>query len=265
VISIDKDKSNQADLQAQVNRKRWLSPSSINTYLRCPRKFYLQYVRKLKKKPSIHLIRGLIIHKTIERFFNEEIAKATCAHYNEIRNRILSIFKEEWTDKKATFHNLKLKDQDLEFLYSDSSKMIINWLHDYLRSKILQSQEPECEKTLFSRKWMVMGRIDAIYSGRDPPLMIDYKTCKSLELTDDYKRQLGIYALLYEEKHGIRPITGIHYVKFQNGLRIYKIRDTFLDNLKKTIKDIHQKTKSINEKDYPCTCNGWCRNEFTSN
>ena len=31
-----------------INKKRWLSPTAINTYLRCPRKFFLRYIKKLK-------------------------------------------------------------------------------------------------------------------------------------------------------------------------------------------------------------------------
>ena len=40
--------------------RKYHSPSSINTYLRCPRKYFYRYIRKLKDKPSIHLIRGCV-------------------------------------------------------------------------------------------------------------------------------------------------------------------------------------------------------------
>ena len=43
--------------------ERILSPTSINTYLNCPRKFYLRYIQRLKSRPTIHLIRGQIVHR----------------------------------------------------------------------------------------------------------------------------------------------------------------------------------------------------------
>ena len=48
--------------------RKILSPTSINTYLRCPRKYYLKYIKGLKEKPSIYLIRGKAVHDTIVKF-----------------------------------------------------------------------------------------------------------------------------------------------------------------------------------------------------
>ena len=46
-----------------------LSPSAINSYYKCPREYYYTYIGKLKTKPSIHLVKGSIVHKTLEDFF----------------------------------------------------------------------------------------------------------------------------------------------------------------------------------------------------
>jgi len=51
---------------------KFLSPTSINTYLRCPRKYYLKYIKGLKEKPSIHLIRGKAVHDAIAKFHKSE-------------------------------------------------------------------------------------------------------------------------------------------------------------------------------------------------
>jgi ATP-dependent helicase/DNAse subunit B len=50
--------------------KRVQSPSSINTYNQCPRKYYYQYILKLPTRPSIHLVRGNIAHSVLEDFFS---------------------------------------------------------------------------------------------------------------------------------------------------------------------------------------------------
>ena len=53
---------------SQQNKKRWLSATAINTYLRCPHKFYLRYIKKLKTKPSIYLFRGMAVHEALAEF-----------------------------------------------------------------------------------------------------------------------------------------------------------------------------------------------------
>lgn len=140
--------------------------------------------------------------------------------------------------------------------------MIVNWLHDFIKSGEPGAQYSELETKIFSKHWRVMCIIDRVSKARSPPLLIDYKTCKSAELKDDYKRQMGICALLYEEKHGVKPATAIHYLKFLDGLKSFNLTDEFMEDLKRLIIEIHHKTMSENEDDYPCTCGGWCDKDF---
>ena len=39
-----------------------LSPSKINTYMKCPREFYYKYIAKIPEKKTIHLFRGTLVH-----------------------------------------------------------------------------------------------------------------------------------------------------------------------------------------------------------
>jgi len=208
-------------------------------------------------------LRGSAVHKTLERFFREGYADSgDYAYYDDTRNAILSLFNDEWRSRKDQLLRLDLKEQDLAFYYADSQKMLINWLHDHLKSNETNGHPPMLEQTIFSKKWMLMGRIDAIYSARDPPLLIDWKTCKSIDFTDDYKRQMAIYALLYEGKYGQKPTTAIHYLKFLDGLRKFNISENFMEDLKNTILEVHHKTMSTDEEDYPCKCGGWCEKDL---
>jgi RecB family exonuclease len=246
-----------------TKRQRWLSPTSINTYLRCPRKFYLRYIKKLKTKPNIHLLRGSAVHKALERYFREGyVDSSDYAYYDDTRRAILSLFSDEWRSRKDQLLALELKDQDLAFYYQDSQKMIINWFHDYLKSGEPGSQYSETEQKIFSAKWRTMCIIDRVSKARSPPLIIDYKTCKSAELKDEYKRQMGICALLYEDKYGVKPATAIHYLKFLGGLRSLNLSDKFMEDLKRLIMKIHDKTMPEKEDDYVCTCGGWCEKDF---
>lgn len=242
-------------------RKRWLSPSSINTYMRCPHKFYLQYVKRMKSKLNIHLLRGGIVHKALERFFREGYTDSS--HYDTLRAHILTIFNEEWKGKKDQLLGLKLEETDLAFYYQDSQKMVINWLHDWLKSEASEQPESALEESIFNKKWQLCGRIDRIIKNRSPPLVIDFKTCKSIDLkSEDYRRQMAIYHLLYSEKHLQKPNTAIHFLKFPNGLREINPTEEEIEDLKRLILEIHDKTQSTDPADYPCECHGWCSKEF---
>lgn len=184
--------------------------------------------------------------------------------YSELRMIVTDLMKDEWLNLKERLLELKLSKDDLDFFYHDSQKMILNFLHDFLKDGGFEKPAPIIEKTLFSKKLMLLGRIDAIYRNKDPPLIVDYKTCKSKEMIDDYKRQLAIYALLYKEQFKRRPIVGIHFVKFKDGLSKFRISEQTLSNIKDTVKKIHQKTQSTDIRDYPCKC-GWCKTNFIIN
>ena len=46
-----------------------LSPTSINTYHKCPREFFYSYIEKQKMKPNIALVKGSVIHSVLENFY----------------------------------------------------------------------------------------------------------------------------------------------------------------------------------------------------
>ena len=49
-----------------------LSPSKINTYLKCPREFYYNYIAKLPQKKTIHLFRGTLVNQILEDLFKKQ-------------------------------------------------------------------------------------------------------------------------------------------------------------------------------------------------
>jgi CRISPR/Cas system-associated exonuclease Cas4 (RecB family) len=248
-------------IENQKNRKRWLSPSSINAYIRCPRKFYYSKIAKLKQKPSIHLIRGIAVHNAIEKFYKYKVNQCADMEYSRLRKIVIELLRDEWLVQKKNIRKLDLSNDDLGFFVQESKKMMLNFLHDFIHNKGFEKKPPVIEKTLFSKKHKVLGRIDAIYNNKDPPLLVDFKTSKSKKVYDDQKRQLGIYALLYKENFNKLPDVAIHFLKFKDGLERFEVTDKFIEDIKILIADIHEKTQSDDIKDYPCTC-GWCDKDF---
>jgi CRISPR/Cas system-associated exonuclease Cas4 (RecB family) len=248
------------DIPTQPKRK-WLSPTAINSYLHCPRKYYYRYIEKRKSKPNIHLMRGLAVHKAIEKFYTHKLDKRPDLDYGTLRKTLLDLFRTEWDTYTKSLLESKLTQGDLAFFRHESEHMMLNFLHDFLENADNNQPSPDIEKTLYAKEDGLLARLDAVYHARDPPLIVDYKTSKSAEVTDEHKRQMGLCAMLYETIYGTRPLAGLHFLKFRDGRKLFRITDTFLEKLRNLIGTIRQKTRTTNITDYPCLC-GWCEHEF---
>jgi len=108
-----------------------------------------------------------------------------------------------------------------------------------------------------------MGIVDVIKENGNSIEIIDYKTSKNAVLTGEYKLQLAIYALLYEENFNKFPDkVGIHFLKFKDGIRMFNVDENLINLAKRESKLIHVNTVSDDPADYPCTCGGWCERDF---
>lgn len=241
---------------------KWLTPTAINTYLRCPRKYYYRYIRKLPTKTNIHLVRGCIVHEVLDLFFKLRVYSKSGETYGSLRQATLALFEATWDSHKDQLDQLHMKPQDLEFYRDDSRKMIINWLHVFLKSP-LKDPNPKTEVKMFSKKHKVWGVIDVVQNTAAPQV-IDYKTSKSMKMIDDYRLQLSIYALLYFEKYGRLPHrVGIHFLKFKDGLKLFEPNEKALRYAVDKINKVRNAPATTNVADYPCTCGGWCHKDFT--
>ena len=239
---------------------KFLSPTSINTYLRCPRKYYLKYIKGLKEKPSIHLIRGKAVHDSIAQFY--QTLRGKLGTFEEMKIGLLSFFDRLWIEQEEEMQTLNLSERILNEYYRESAEMLIGWLRRNLKVILNGQPKPETEIKLFSQSHRVMGIIDAIHKGNGKVSLIDYKTSKKDELTQDIKVQMAVYALLYKETFGVLPESiSIDFLKFEKAIP-FKVTDEFTQYAIKTCKEVHEKTSSVSEEDYPCKCGGWCERDF---
>jgi CRISPR/Cas system-associated exonuclease Cas4 (RecB family) len=248
-------------IEKKNKKKQWLSPTSINAYLRCPRKFYLSKIEKRKQKPSIHLIRGIAVHSTIEKFYKHKINRCRNMDYSDLRQIVLDLFRDEWESRGSDLIELKLQVDELDFFYTQSEKMMINFLGEFICSHGFEKPDPIVEKTLFSHKFKLLARLDKIDRARSPPIITDFKTSKSKEITEDTKRQMGICSILYEEVFKTKPYLIVHFLNFRSGKMAVQINDDYKRYLREQIANIHHKTQSKDINNYPCTC-GWCNKDF---
>ena len=112
------------------------SPSSINTYKQCPRKYYYSYIKKLQTLPSIHLIRGKIVHSVLEDFFKLNVDHISEETYDfELKVILNEIFKKHWSTNRSSLSLLNLSEAELKH-YHDESKVMVNNFHSMFMNKL---------------------------------------------------------------------------------------------------------------------------------
>jgi CRISPR/Cas system-associated exonuclease Cas4 (RecB family) len=248
----------------KIKKQTWLTPTSINAYMHCPRKYYLKKIAKCPQKPTVYLIRGRAVHRTIELFYKLNINHCVLFNYSDFERILQDLFKQEWEDQKKSLKNIDLTDNEIDYYFFESCKMIKNFAYDFYNNQEFEKPSPVIEKNLISKKLNLKGRVDAIHYNRNaraPPLIIDYKTCQSKGITKEYKRQAYIYALLYYEQYKAIPHVGIQFLSFKDGLLKFPVTKTNLEETSNLVRKIQSRVLSTDIKDYPCTC-GWCKNEF---
>jgi len=243
------------------------SPSSINTYKQCPRKYYYQYIKDLPTRPSIHLIRGKIAHSVLEDFFKINIDNISENFDFEFKVVLHELLSKHWKASKEKLSALGMADQEINFYLDETKDMIQFWLIDFLRKleehpkdikQAFLELTPITEQHFISQAHGVQGYIDAIFNINNEIQIIDYKTSNHDKINASYRLQLAIYALLYHEKHGKLPDkVGIHFLKFSE--KHLKATEELLELARGECKYIHEKTQSDDIQDYPKKESGLCK------
>lgn len=119
------------------------------------------------------------------------------------------------------------------------------------------------EEKIFSKKYMMMGIIDAINMGDGKTVIIDYKTSSSDDITADIQRQAIVYYLIFKDKFKKSPDKIlIHFLNYRGPPRPVYIDDEVIKWGKILIEGVRMNITSQKEADYPCTCGGYCERNF---
>ena len=244
--------------------RRILSPTAINTYLSCPRKYYLRYIRKLPTRPSIHLIRGSLIHKTLQTFNKNCVRGPPHAHTREPSKELLEIFSRLWLESESALSALGLSQEELKEYHDESELMLLNF-SDWFSRQDIPPLVDYSEVKLFSNRLGLMGIVDAVKFRDHEVTLIDYKTSKNCTVTDEIFRQVVLYALLYQDRYNKAPdVVCIHFLKEPGDPIPVHIDENFLEYAEILVDSVREKTLSGDELSYPCTCGGYCERDFTT-
>lgn len=172
---------------------------------------------------------------------------------------IQEMFKKEWDAAAEQFAELNMSAEELAQYRAETQTMMHNFFH-YLVDRLkltgkplkeaFASEQPEREVRLQSDHHGVMGYADAIQQEGSKILILDYKTSKKAEITDDYRLQLSIYGMLYEELAKLPDDVGIFFLKHGRELRI-PMTPLMASRAKEEVAAVHDGTRSREIDDYP--------------
>lgn len=247
--------------------KRVQSPSSIKTFKQCPRKYYYSYILKLPQEPNIHQVRGNIAHSVLENFFDSDVSMVSLENYEtHLKMIIQKLLLIEWNNAKKELEKVKLtKEQEMHY-FEDTMMMLFNWT-DLFCKKIAKRKgtfqerfkelTPIRELRFVSDNYSVQGYIDAIENHNGHVRLMDYKTSKSEDI-NEHLLQLGIYSLLYKEKHGVLPkYVGVYFLKGQECE--LEVDEELVEMAKKEIEYIHNHTTTDDIHNYPKQTSPLCK------
>jgi ATP-dependent exoDNAse (exonuclease V) beta subunit len=252
--------------------KRVQSPSSINIYKQCPRRYFYQYIKKLPTYPSIHTLRGNIVHSTLELFYELDPQTLDEANWRvDMANYARNLFEALWKKNRNSLLKLAGSEEKYYFFYQESAQMLANWMNAFFSkfSKLLQENtllqawekiRPIAREIEYkSRELSVRGFIDCIEEIDGKIRLIDYKTSKlKKEFPKEYRLQLAIYALMYKEKHGKLPDEAS--VWFLRGEEVVvPITEELVKDALFEVEQIHFNTQSEHISDYPVNITPLCK------
>ncbi len=174
------------------------SPSSILTYLNCPRLFYYQYISKIQlPQKQIHLVFGGAVHKAIEMNF--------------VKQDPFKAFLQEFDIKKLLAEERELHKEYVDLGY----EMIRNYLREYPTLNALYGLE-DGRSEVYIKRYLtnpltgetsslpMAGRIDRLLTNKK---LVEFKTSKAKWNPADvnFKIQTLLYNLWYYSEFGILP------------------------------------------------------------
>jgi len=253
--------------------ERILSASQINTYLACPRKWYYEYVEELPKEETFALVRGTVVHSVCEEFFDYKppFGLPYREMVSQIRDR-----GNDLLDKLWSYHKVTKRFGDDQ--YNETVNMIDRFvlLHKWKMdatfektgdpSKAWNWNVPRFrELHILNRELGVQGYIDAVVDkGDDGIVLVDYKTSSIFKtpISEDYSRQMYIYALLYQrDTKSLPSYCELDFLRYGKSIA-YPVRLEFLEEMENLIHTVHRKIKKEGKENYPANrayrfCN-WC-------
>ncbi len=182
----------------------------------------------------------------------------------------MNAFHEQWALKIPLLLELEPEKEAIKEYYTASLEMLENFFQHFaerLQKLTHQSNvreafaqlRPETEVHFMSEKLQLQGFVDVIQRQGNENVIVDYKTSRSDDVTDEYRLQLGFYAALFKERFGMLPSKAGLYFLRKNTEKFVDVTQTLVDEVVTLCQDVHAKTKSKSMEEYPKNIASHCR------
>lgn len=164
------------------------SPSKLDTWLTCPRRFRFQYVDK-PKPPSrawAHIMLGISVHNALKEWWLLPFEKRTV-------DAARSLLRANW--RVEGFRDVAQADATLDDVEP--------WVVEYVKT-LSPDQEPRVEASVsFTTPTLnVTGRVDRIDARGEELVVVDYKTGRHPLTDDDARTSMALAMYVY----GVRRV-----------------------------------------------------------
>ncbi|MBI5391859.1 PD-(D/E)XK nuclease family protein [Candidatus Woesearchaeota archaeon] len=247
------------------------SAHSISMFKQCRRKYFYKYKLELPEKKGIAAINGQVVHAALEEFFNMNLEQVNELNFEEkCKIHLFGCFSKAWVAAIPELKEVQEEKITIRKYYEDSLAMLQNFSELFIqrvKKELMSSSfqqafnkwKPESEVYILSEKHQIQGYIDAIHKRNGEVLILDYKTSRKADMTEEYKRQLAIYGLLYKEKFGVAPQkVGLYFLR-HNEEKFMDVNEALLEDVKKECASVHKGTASEDIGAYPKNLGVWCR------
>lgn len=183
-------------LEADTSTK--YSPSKLNTYKDCPRRYRYRYVDKLKRyTQSVEAFLGTCVHSSLEKLY-EDIFHGKALTLEET----LAVYDAAWDEGWSAAIEVRKKEyqpEDWKKLGRECVRAYYEANHPFTQNKTVAVEKRIGFPVVAGgQEYLIEGYIDRLALGPDGAFEIhDYKTARTLpsQADVDEDRQLAIYDL----------------------------------------------------------------------
>jgi putative RecB family exonuclease len=258
------------------DRTKKLSPSSANTFRRCPKLFHYTQVLGEKTPATVAILKGDLAHKVLEDLWRRPVAERTPEKAQELVDHYWADMK---TKPKAqqVLSSDKVNNDDSEIV-SHTKEMVENYFtleKTDGNTKVTLPNNVEIDGQEFHVEGEVKGAsfhgfIDRFDQIKDPETgetklrITDYKTGKlptKDSYLDDYWFQQMTYASLLREQYGV-SVDKVRLVYLQGGVYEKKVTAERIDAHDEALSNVYAEVQEAKKNDnWPgkpeYLCN-WC-------
>ena len=224
-------KDEEIFLNIDLTKQTW-SASGLKMFLECKRKWYLNYILKLKEHTISKLPKsfelGNIVHSILEEYYKNK------------NSNIDEIFLKYKSSNPFLILDLEVFKHNIKKLLEDDKK----------RLETREIVEIEKKFSVNFNEFELIGVIDRVDKFEDSYELIDYKTSRSLKIDtiNTYSKscdfQLEFYFLAIKNLYETTNIKAFYYDIFENSLKQEVVLNEKLELLQNIFDDLKNQSKS---------------------